>query len=289
MKKMENKYNEHIKKEKIRLSSNTIDFMGINIDLETGDYGVKTYYSPVSCMQYTPKITNEILTYTTKNNMNRFFWLVRDEWQIREYIALKNRTNKKMEGLYELLKRYNYINENIVEIKRMSEMKFTDKEDSKYSSLYILGLKGDKEKKIINFEWFTRKCPDPDDVGYMYKYDDEYFLNYLATINIIGYNILAKMAQRLLFYYASINMHLWCFASDYFSDNNVKHKIYFKGNFENITFRKIIEVANLPIKDYIVSEVDEFIQCHTELILYGFAICVNSKEHFSINCYFRFK
>ena len=76
MKKMENKYNEHIKKEKIRLSSNTIDFMGINIDLETGDYGVKTYYSPVSCMQYTPKITNEILTYTTKNNMNRFFWLV---------------------------------------------------------------------------------------------------------------------------------------------------------------------------------------------------------------------
>jgi len=283
---LESKYNNHIRKEKIKISNDTIDFIGINIDIETEKYCVKTYYAPISCLKYSPNMTNKILSYTTKNEMNRFFWIVRDEIRIREYIALKNRTNRNMSGLYELLEQYSYIKKNISEIKRMSEMKFTDKSNNKYASLYILGIKGEKEEMIINFEWFTRKCPDPDDAGYMYKYDDIYFLDYLDKIDIHEYNILSKMARKLLSIY---NLHLWCFASDYFPDMNVKHKIYFKGELENISFKEICEVTGNNVKESIINELDGFKKYHNELKLYGFAFCMDSNGKFSINSYYRLK
>jgi len=185
-------YHEFLSKETININADTIDFIGLNIDVATGEFDFKTYYAPADCYSTAPKKEHPIIELTTKREMTRFIWKVRDSRGLRSYAALTNRTDANMNALFNALtERYPHIRNNESIILSMSKMKITDAPNQTYASAYIFGFKDvDSTSEVVNIEWMTRKCPDANDVGYEYEYNDTYFLNFIRSQKIRELDIL---------------------------------------------------------------------------------------------------
>lgn len=281
-------YDKYINKERIDITSETVDFIGINYAINTNNYTFKTYYFPNSCINSSPKTSNSIISYTTNNKMNRFYWQVRDSLVIREYISLFNRTNINICNLINFMaQRYTFINENLSEINELSKMNITNNTNYNYSSLYIIGFKesfNEEDSEVVGIEWLTRKCPDPDDIGYEYFYDDKYFANYLKKLNIKAFLfILDKLSV-----FINNDLHFWVFAIDY-SKKKKKYKIYLKGQSckSLMPGNEILKNLFPDIYANIIAELDQFYIIHKELYLYGFALCIDTNENWSVNFYFK--
>lgn len=276
-----NKHNLFIDREKC-------DFIGVNADLLTGDFSIKYYKAPVSCLNVEPRVKSELMNYIIEQGMARFYWNVIDESGVlREYMAMINRSDEKMTGLFTRLEN-DYSTETISEIKTLSKMHFTDRHESIYSSLYIIGTKGE-DGRTLNLEWFTRNCPDPDDVGYNYSYDDDYYLNYINAMGQKGFENLIDISRELLDDCRMQELHLWTIAADYSDNGTNKYKIYFKGNgCNNINFVKMdSNLTVYHIREEILSELEGFRKLHSDLVMHGFALSRDSKERYGLNIYFK--
>jgi hypothetical protein len=282
-------YRKYIAEEHINITKDTVDFIGVNYDIYKSHYSFKTYYFPLSCIEFPPKTNNPVIEYVQKYNMNRFYWKVRDSSNLREYISLFNRTDVNYYKLIAYISNcYPFIKSNLHEIETISEMKISNNiKNYNYSSLFLLGFKkttNEHNNEVVGFEWLTRKCTDPDDIGYKYYYDDKYFFDYLKKIDIKEFLCIIDKLKLL----RKKNLHFWVFAVDY-SEKNKKYKIYIKGKGckKMLIGSDILKILFPQTSEHIISELDIYCLSHTELYLYGFAICLDTNSRWSINYYFR--
>lgn len=283
-------YRSFIEERNKRITADTVDFIGFNFNLSSNKYELKEYAFPISCLENTPQTNNFIINYANSRNMVRFFWTARgfnsDNSQ-RYYICLMNRNNNNvLDLLNQLGSEYPVIKNNFTEIIKLSNMKICEDTLFQYSSFYLLAFK-DSERfssNTVGIEWLTRKCPDSDDIGFNYSYDDAYFSNYLEEIQI---NDFLKINDKLK-PFVGVDLHYWFFAIDY-SGTKKKYKIYLKGD----RFSKLLpgidvmKVLFPETKQRIIQEMDCFIQAHKDLVFYGIALCVDTEENWSINYYFK--
>lgn len=267
------------------ITVDNVDLMGINYSVSANEYDFKIYYYPFNCIGCTSQADNAIIKYTERKGMNRFYWKVQDTKSIRDYICLYNRTDVNVcELIKEISIQYPFVD--LEEIKKLSKMKITNADNSNYSSLYILGFKNSTilGGQTVGIEWITRKCPDPDDIGYNYNYDDNYFDSFLVKHNNKYFLDIRKKISLL----NNSNLHYWVFAIDYAKDKS-KYKIYLKGD-ECRTLApgtNILKSIFPEINIKVIEEIDNFSKKHTELFLYGFAVCVDTEEKWSVNFYFK--
>ena len=138
----------------------------------------------------------------------------------------------------------------------------------------------------INMEWLLRDYLD--DERKIYVYNDRYYKDYILNLESPQFSELINFIQED--YGDAINlgkMHLWLMAIDYFPDYKSKYKIYLKMDEYNLSILRLVRKYFGSQYGFSLSDsIDEFIKRHSELKLYGFAICVDDKGKKSINMYF---
>ena len=283
-------YLRHIEKETSCLSRETIDFMGINFDLSTKSFSMKTYYMPSDDFENTAtKVHNAVIEYAIQKGICRFVWDVRDETSVRNYFAVVHRCRENMVKLFrETARAYPFITKYKDEIVKLSQYDIRSTFSTpNVSPAYILGFKDRSGDSVVNIEWVTRKCPDPDDIGYEYYYDDSYFLNFIKSTQI---DELVRLSDKIagLIKCSKADIHLWFFAADY-AKETVKYKIYVKGEGckRLLMSDLLVDLLDVQVDEASTKYAKEFCDTHSELYLHGFALCLDISNHWSINCYYK--
>ena len=70
---------------------------------------------------------------------------------------------------------------------------------------------------------------DVNNPNYNYEYNDEYYLNYIDSLNIESLLFLSNIVRNYFFDdIKNGKLHIWLIAFDYYSDEKKKYKIYLK-------------------------------------------------------------
>lgn len=293
---------------------NSVDFLGLNID-EKEKIEFKIYYPPKK--RVTAKSAeNEIEKYIISNNMYKLTCETYSPQGSRRYIVLKNKSKEKISTLLEVISQHypwfsNYTNQ----IMGISEMMVTDLSNvdnsnnpvksnlATSSAVHMIGFKRSlsNNESAINIEWLTRKVLSDDKNSSKYLYDDQYFLSFLQSVDDESICSLCRDAYKSFSKeIESEELHVWLFASDFYEKSKSKHKVYLKctdKTDEKIIFSKIYSWINAENSlrcnsfgienrlDTFYDDIDLFIEKHSELTLYGFALglCGDKKM---VNLYF---
>lgn len=268
-----------------RFEKINIDFIGLNI-MQNGSIEFKIYPAPNDDVNIKSEKSG-IEKFLLKNNLWRckcFAYSLSGE---RSYISIKNKSNENMVKLFEKLSNhYSFMGKYIDEIKKISLMNVSDDSKQCFSSLHMIGEKSIiNDRHIVNIEWITRKMPNPNYPSFGYKYDDMYYFNYLDSLKIKSISYLCNFVRNYLFnYIANGKLHIWLAATDYYSSEKKKYKIYFKID-KNEDFN-LGKLELLFINKEIFDELNSFCLKHNNLYLYGFALGCDTENNWSINCYF---
>lgn len=268
-----------------------IDFIGINV---SSDYKYpfvfKTYRHIGTKIEQRDGFLDLL---ENKNMIKNYLPIISSDVNRIQYdVRLANRRDENMEEVFRFLSFFwktveDMSDANLSEIQHYSKMCITDLPDYTMSSLYFLGLLWDHEKlAALKAHFLTRKVNNPDHFSDGFWYDDKYFLDYIRTSNNKVFRRIADITADILGY---ISGHLWMFGVDGFSDTTAKYKIYlqepkgFDLNNLAILLGKYKELDGMrsPLKELCV-----WLKSHSELLLYGFAITVTSKEEYGFNLYF---
>lgn len=266
-----------------------VDYLGINI-LDDRVHGAefKLYYTDA----FSRKQTHPLVEFLSNESMVRYLTMVNDKdnyMRLRFDIGIKNRTNINIEKMFEWLdKNVELFQKNKIEIKRLSSMKMTNREGFDFASLYFIGfISTDNKINVLKFHFYNRICDDPDNLYDNYKFDDDYYLDYLKSSGIRGFSSLVDIIILILQHCGG---HLWMTGIDYKIDGTQKYKIYIKhpqklydgllsvfSDNKNKILRKKIE------------DVRVWNDNHSSFKCEGFAICLNNKNEISINFYYIIK
>ena len=150
--------------------------------------------------------------------------------QIRLDIALKNRTDENMQGLYECLTaRVPFLTKERALTEQLAKMPMTSKPCHHYASNYHIGLvEKNQQVETVKFYYLTRWCGDQPDAPKNDGYMDEAYISYLMNMQNTYFDVIAAKVQRFLQAYKG---NLWMIGLD-IGDNQRKYKIYVK-NTEN--------------------------------------------------------
>lgn len=279
-------YQKTLDKYSEKFSKEDIDFIGLNIS-QNGDIEFKIYPIPDDNI-YKDSAKSSVEKFLLHNNLCRCKCFAYSLFGERSYVAIKDKSKENIEKLFEeLSNHHSYINKNIDEIKKISLMKVSDDSEHCFSSLHMIGEKSmKKDNNILNVEWITRKMSDPNNPGFDYKYDNMYYLNYLDSLNIKSFSCLCDFVRNyLLNDIVNGKLHVWLVAVDYILNEKKKYKIYFKCDSEykfpldHIILNIVSDKKELP------NQINEFLNIHNELSVYGFAIGIDFDNSISLNCY----
>lgn len=269
-----------------KFSEEDIDFIGLNVSAN-GDIEFKVYPIPDDNI-YKDFVKSGVEKFLLYNDLCRCKCFAYSLFGERSYVAIKDKSKENIEKLFEeLSNHHSYINKNIDEIKKISLMKVSDDSEYCFSSLHMIGEKSMKnDNNILNIEWITRKMPDPNNPNFDYKYDDVYYLNYLDSLDIKLLSCLCDFVRNNFFdYITNGKLHVWLVAVDYYSNDEKKYKIYLKCD-SKFKFRMDDIISNIVSdKKEVLKQINEFLNIHNELSMYGFAIGIDSNNSISLNCY----
>lgn len=156
-------------------------------------------------------------------------------------------------------------------------MNVSDDFEQCFSSLHMIEEKLImNDRNIVNVEWITRKMSDVNNPNYNYEYNDEYYLNYIDSLNIESLLFLSNIVRNYFFDdIKNGKLHIWLIAFDYYSDEKKKYKIYLKCDSE-LKFRMDYIMSNIiSDKKELLKQINEFINIQYELSVYGFDICAD--------------
>ena len=127
---------------------------------------------------------------------------------------------------------------------------------------------------------------DVNNPNYNYEYNDEYYLNYIDSLNIESLLFLSNIVRNYFFDdIKNGKLHIWLIAFDYYSDEKKKYKINLKCDSE-LKFRMDYIMSNIiSDKKELLKQINEFINIQYELSVYGFDICADTDEKWFINYY----
>ena len=227
-----------------------IDFWGINIPNSKEE---KLTYKVYQSQKISKNRMHPLVKYVEKKGMLRYFADVVDSNRpnaIRLDISLYQRNDFNIKELLAYLTEYvPFFSGQIMEVKKVAGMKITNKEDYHYASLYHIGLvEKNNIPKLLKFHFFTRWCENPNQHTKEGYRDDE-FLEYLRSINIEEYQILAEKASVIL---KNCGGHLWMTGMDIFPDK-IKYKITVTEtikSFFNVISQNIMDTSRLSFRQY---------------------------------------
>ena len=282
--KLEQIYNKLLNDNGIEKDISNIDSLGINVSEYQNDFPfeLKVYYQPEEDIE---KKENdpELIQFVFDKKMVKYRCVVKGTELQRNYVVLDNQTYLNMKGFSEKIKKiFPDLQEDIGKIPALIPEK-----EKKYLPIHILGVKNNnKYGTAINMEWLLRDYLD--DERKIYVYNDRYYKDYILNLESPQFSELINFIQED--YGDAINlgkMHLWLMAIDYFPDYKSKYKIYLKMDEYNLSILRLVRKYFGSQYGFSLSDsIDEFIKRHSELKLYGFAICVDDKGKKSINMYF---
>lgn len=282
--KIEVLYNKFLLNNKIEYDISNIDFLGLNIFQQSQEFPVefKAYYQPQDIIKIKSEDT-EVIRFLYENNMIKFRCPVRGTQINRSYVVLKNLSNLNLKNFKnKLLEIFPEFEKKLEEIPAIMPEK-----NKQHLPIHILGIKSNRQYgEALNLEWMLRDYLDYE--ANKYKYNDEYYINYIESLKSKEFNYLITFIKKM---YGDViesgRMHLWLMAIDYFTNDISKYKLYLKIDEYNLKIpnlvRKYFEDTNYT---NIIISVNEFIKMHSELKLYGVAICIDTNSMKSINMYF---
>lgn len=265
-----------------------VEYIGVNFSEDVTINPVfKVYYKTRKSLEY----ISPIILPLKDSDMIRVLNRIDDNINkgVRYEIGLKNRTNKNMMSLYDYLyeimpnlKMYR------AEIRRFEAIRCSDLADFRYSSLYFVGIIGENNcgnefVKAIKLHYLLRKCLDPEKIGKDYVVDNKVWLDTLVLLGISEIKQISLLIEELLRY---DDAELWIVAVDYYH-TIVKYKIYLK-KIQNSLILRMIRLfedngyVNLAMQIRAYLEWSEF---HSELCVYGIAICLDNNGVWSVNFY----
>lgn len=262
------------------------DFLGINFS-EDG-LVFKIYFTT----EVSKEQRNEYFSPLHNRNMIGALNMVKDTvniGKIRFEAGLINRTNDNMLFLYEWLENiYPRLKTCSNQIKEFNRLKCSADIDYQLAAMYFLGIIADKnithEIEAVKFHYILRMCPDTNHVGRNCHIDNDSILSVIKTMNIPIMQRLGFFAEKCL---NDADAEMWIAAVDFYSHKPDKYKLYFKSVGKNIyssLYRQLIDEGQetLALK---VAEFQQWINIHSELKVYGFAVCCSEDEKWSLNVY----
>ena len=274
---------ETLRKNSSLFNQNQIDFIGINID-SNGIIECKIYPTPEETV-----ISTELSPFEKSifdKNMLRCMCHAYSVNGIRSYIALKNKGQDNVLWLINSIKKENpFIDVN--ELINLSSIRVNDDPYLCYSSIHMIGQKSIRENdRIINVEWMTRYMSNPNEPSTGYTYKDILYLNYIDSLNIEPLSKLCSLSRNSFSSLIKNNkLHLWLVAADYYPAGDKKYKVYYKT--DQMCTKELIAaiIKLLPSAKKSLYEMIDFMNCHGNTSIYGFAIGINNSNTISLNVY----
>lgn len=278
-----------VKKIKENNEQDLVDYVGINIDTQKNVKYKIYYYEKCNSNKEldikTPQIIKEL---KQKDLISVDIPVDDNNSKISRYeLSIKAIEDEKILELIKILSKHtNLVKNNLNEILNLSKMEVFPNSNKHYASLYFLGLiQEDEQITATKFHFMTRR-----EINYKTVYDNNYYLEYLKTINKEEMDILIKLATKMLENKIG-NLHLM--GVDYFTNKSNKYKIYFKLNNKNIQDIKNI-IQNFQIENIRnilqeLEEIEKFLIKIKSLKFSIIAICYDKQNGFSINLYFKIK
>lgn len=259
---------------------NDIDFWGINIvDLKEKQPAYKIYHSG----RFRKDHNHPLVEFISQKGMLRYFENVKDSEHpesVRLDISLYQRNNENINALFSyLLQTVSFFEPYVSDVRLVSKMKITDVADYQLASLYHVGLiEKNGIPELLKFHFFTRWCEDPN--HHTQKgYRDKEYLEYLQSINIKEYDILAKKASYIL---DKCGGHLWMCGMDIFPQKT-KFKIYLKNVVD--VYQYLPHIMGKYANE-VLQTVEVWNDRHKECRLAGIALALDSCEIASLNLYY---
>lgn len=274
------------------MSPDEVDFIGLNLSEDSFDF--KIYERVKGRMETESPFLSELYY----RDMLRCCNKVRDTVNtdcLRYEIGLGNRNNDNMKWLLKRMCRmFPGLETYQKEIRQMCGMHISENPAYQLSSLYFLGVIEKKEGlqeslQALKLHYLTRICEDTDHIGRNYQFEDIYYLNCLHDMGVPELSRLTDAARSFL--ENDKDIHLWMAAADYFLAGKCKYKIYFK----NMTVKSgemmsdwLEYVQQERLKSRLESTC-KWMHGQETLHLYGAAICLDTREKWSLNFYFKYK
>lgn len=287
---VEQDYWKFYQKEKIEEEKEDIEYLGINISSDRGNIEFKLYYNN----QYSRKDSHPIVDKLDARNMIRTLTQVIDTKNgvCRRYdIGLGNRTNDRMEELLsEIEKMAPFCAEHKEEIRTMSQMKVCEDPIYALAAFYFLGfIEKEEQIEAMKMHYLTRICENPDKLGKKVVFDDAYYLDYLEQMKVSPFRELLPVVRAVVNGNEGI---LWMIGVDYFREGNCKYKIYFKTPSAKYVkkLKQALENAEGESRKLVepLGILEGWLEKHEELAMAGVAVCLDSRNCWSLNFYFEF-
>ena len=263
-----------------RTEKEYIDFWGINFtDAPEKELKLKTYQSG----KISENTGHPLIKFLNERGMLMHFADVIDgsgKKQIRLDTSLYHRNDFNMEELFGYLQeKAQFLEVYIKDVKYLSRMKITDIENYNYAALYHVGVAEENGiTNLVKFHFFTRWCADPNHF-YKYGYHDEEYLEYVRSVDIIQYEMLASKAEYLL---EKCGGHMWMIGMD-ISAQKRKYKIYLKD--VNNIYQQLMDIVGVEGKKHL-KEISEWNSIHKECRVAGIALALDTDNVSSVNLYY---
>lgn len=268
-----------------------IEYFGINLSSsDKCDNIYKIYYeNNPSKRVYAEKDKNPIIEYLYSLDMVRTLQVVNDNSH-RDFskfdIGIQNRTNENMEKVFSffeqnipLFKKYKK------EILKLTEMKLYDDNNHKYASFHFIGFVHENNLENTLFKAYWSNYISPEEI----VFDKDYYLEFLANLNIPQFKILSKIAKNILNYCGG---RLYMEGIDYTNEGAVSHKIYIKSlNLEGDVYnglKKSIPKNYQTLKNRI-EKLNKWNKLHSELKLEGVAIGIDIYNNKNLKLYYKYQ
>lgn len=259
----------------------SIDFLGFNfMEKKEAPIKFKVYQNR------TPEKQKQhfLMKFLTNRKMLRHYEEVEDssnKEQIRLDIALKNRTDENMQGLYDCLTaRVPFLTKERALTEQLAKMPMTSKPCHHYASNYHIGLvEKNQQVETVKFYYLTRWCGDQPDTPKNDGYMDETYISYLLNMQNTYFDVIAAKVQRFLQAYKG---NLWMIGLD-IGENQRKYKIYVK-NTENF-YKGLSDILSKEMAAKL-KNVESWSSKNPDWKPAGFALAYDSNYVESCNLYF---
>lgn len=289
-KQLEEKYQKFLEQFDRETLKDKTEYVGINVSLKEGgpkvDY--KIYYNTKASLDEHHPVVDHLKDRQMLRAVTRIHDTVFGPCE-RFDLGLAKRTPENMSYfLNYMAEKSSVMRENLEEIKKLNQMKISNRPEDAQAALYFFGFLEEQGKiEAVKTHFLTRFCADVDRIDTEDRYEDEYYLEFLESTELPAFQELVPLIRGIR---RKCQAHLWMVGVDYFEALPTKYKIYIKlkGLDGYMALREAIKEAGIEQSDK-WTELLEELECwqggHEELLMDGVAICVDTKGHRSLNFY----
>lgn len=290
MQKLEEDYQQFLDRFEQKDLQKKTEYIGVN--LSAGDSGLRVDYKLYFNTKASLQEHHPIVDALQEKGMLRAVTRIHDTMygkSERFDLGLAKRTKENMDYFYQVMADYTpLMKEHLSEIRRLNEMKISEKPEDASAALYFFGfLEKEDGVSAIKTHFLTRMCGNVDQIDTQDRYEDSYYCDFLLGTEIDAFQELVPLAKLVLKYSGG---HLWMAGVDYFEKNEAKYKIYIKKRGLEIYSALLQAVRETQIPNAAqIAEGLERLECwhdrHPELCSDGIAISLDSKGCWAFNFY----